>query len=236
MKHVLAFLFTLTCCFVMAQTNHTDTYNTPMGILSITPLGHGSVRMEIAGKVIQVDPYSEIHDYTNDPKGDLILITHDHYDHLDAKALKAITKPESKFIGNPDVAKALNQEQVETLKNGDRTTWEEIVIHAVPAYNIIQKNEKGQHFHPKGAGNGYILDFNGFRVYIAGDTELIPEMKNIENIDVAFLPKNLPYTMNDKMFVEAAKTIRAKVLYPYHFFDANKTNLQKELQGISSIK
>jgi len=122
------------------------------------------------------------------------------------------------------------------MKNGDVQTLKDMIIEAVPAYNIQHKRDNGQHFHPKGAGNGYILTFGELRVYVAGDTENIPEMKDIENIDIAFLPMNLPYTMTPEMVADAAKMVKPKILYPYHFGNTDTNQLiellkdQKELE------
>ena len=110
------------------------------------------------------------------------------------------------------------------------------MIHAVPAYNVNRRNDAGELFHPKGVGNGYILDFGGFRLYIAGDTEPISEMRHVTNIDIAFLPKNLPYTMTDEEFVQVANTIRPKYLYPIHYFEIDVAKLIGMLDtGITMI-
>jgi L-ascorbate metabolism protein UlaG (beta-lactamase superfamily) len=110
------------------------------------------------------------------------------------------------------------------MKNGDVLTVQGIKIEAVPAYNIVQKRPDGQPFHPKGSGNGYILNFDKTRVYVAGDTESIPEMKQLQKIDIALLPMNLPYTMTPEMVADAAKAFQPKILYPYHYgqTDPNK--------------
>jgi L-ascorbate metabolism protein UlaG (beta-lactamase superfamily) len=215
----------------MAQLPSPDKYTTPIGNLFVNYIGHGSLLLQINGKIIYVDPYGDTADYAKFPKAGLVLITHEHYDHLDKKELAKIVTPQTKIVGNSAVGKELKK--VDVLKNGDKTSWEDIEIDAVPAYNIRQINpETGTHFHPKGNGNGYVLHLGSFRVYIAGDTELIPEMKAIISPDIAFLPKNLPYTMSDEMFVEAAKEINPKVLYPYHYFEVDKVALQRALPSI----
>ncbi len=103
------------------------------------------------------------------------------------------------------------------MKNGDVRTVGGLRIEAVPAYNIVHKRPNGQAYHPKGDGNGYVVTFGDKRVYIAGDTENIPEMKNLKKIDVAFLPMNVPYTMTPEMVADAAKTFKPGILYPYHY-------------------
>jgi L-ascorbate metabolism protein UlaG (beta-lactamase superfamily) len=202
-------------------------YQTALGELTVTPLNHGSIMLKINGKVIVVDPYENKIDYSKLAKADLILITHDHPDHLDMNAIAKIRKPETQFIASTSVIKKLNTGQA--LKNGDVTVWQKIEIKAVAAYNMNRKRPDGQLFHPKGYGNGYVLTFGRFKVYIAGDTEFIPEMKNLQNIDIAFLPKNLPYTMSDGEFIEAAKAIHPKYLYPYHYFEINMDALRQAI-------
>ncbi|MDR3132524.1 MAG: MBL fold metallo-hydrolase [Prevotellaceae bacterium] len=214
----------------MAQLPSSDRYASPQGALLVTHIGHASLLLQLNGQNIYTDPYGETADFSGFPKADLVLITHEHYDHLDKTELEKIVTSKTKIIGTPLVATELNG--VDVLKNGDKTTWSTIEITAVPAYNIVQKRPDGAPFHPKGSGNGYILNIGGFRIYIAGDTELIPEMKAIVSPDIAFLPKNLPYTMSDAQFIEAAKQIRPKILYPYHYFEVDKAALSKALQGI----
>ena len=116
------------------------------------------------------------------------------------------------------------------MKAGDRQEINNIIIEAVPAYNIVNERAPGQPFHPKGAGIGYILTIGGKRFYIAGDTENTPEMKALKNIDVAFLPMNLPYTMTPEMVADAARAFKPKILYPYHFGDTNTDELVKLLK------
>ncbi|MDR0419216.1 MAG: MBL fold metallo-hydrolase [Prevotellaceae bacterium] len=200
-----------------------------MGKLYVYPVGHGAIVLTINGKVIQVDPYSEVADYSALSEADLLLITHDHYDHLDEAAYSKILKSNTTLISNESAAKQLSG--VKILKNGEQTTWEGINIKAVPAYNIKHRNPDGNLFHPKGVGNGYVLTFGNFKLYIAGDTENIPELADLEGVDVAFLPKNLPFTMTDEMFVKAAESFKPKVLYPYHFSELdNVDRLREELK------
>jgi len=122
------------------------------------------------------------------------------------------------------------------MKNGDTKTVGGLKIEAVPAYNIVHKRETGQPFHPKGVGNGYIITFGDKRVYVAGDTENIPEMKNIKNIDVAFLPMNLPYTMTPEMAADAARMIKPRVLYPYHYGETDTSKLVALLKDTKEIE
>lgn len=121
------------------------------------------------------------------------------------------------------------------MKNGDRIDVAGIAIEAVPAYNAVHKRPDGTPFHPKGIGNGYVLTFGDCRVYVAGDTENIPEMKNLKDIAVAFLPVNLPYTMTLDMAADAARAIAPKIIYPYHYGEtaiAELPELLKDEKGI----
>lgn len=210
-----------------------DFFQTSEDELEVTFIGHGTLMFKFQDKIIHIDPWSNLADYNQLPEADIILLTHEHYDHLDLNAISSIKKKDTLIVLTEACSKKIDGGLV--LKNGDIKTVKGIKIEAVPAYNIQHKRENGQPFHPKGMGNGYIISFADFRVYVAGDTEDIPEMKEIENIDIAFLPMNLPYTMTPKMAADAAKTIRPKILYPYHFgeTDTNKLlNLLKEQKNI----
>ncbi|MGC9151117.1 MAG: MBL fold metallo-hydrolase [Microbacter sp.] len=224
----MTFLITFLSMNAMAQMQ-IDTYETSMGELKITYITHASILFQINGKNIFVDPFTNQKvDYASFPKADLLLITHEHYDHLDPQAYSKIITPKTDVITTKTVAeKGLFKARI--LNNGATTRWDGIEITAVPAYNIAHKRPDGAFYHPKGIGNGYVLAFGNFRVYIAGDTENIPEMRSLGKIDVAFLPKNLPYTMSDEQFIEAAKTIHPHVLYPYHYFSVDKEALRKAL-------
>jgi L-ascorbate metabolism protein UlaG (beta-lactamase superfamily) len=166
-------------------------------------------------------------DYATLPKADLILITHEHGDHLDMKAIQAVSTTNTGIVVNPGSAKAVANGTV--MKNGDIKTISGISVEAVPAYNL----EKS--FHPKGNGNGYVLTLGDKRIFIAGDTENVPEIKALKNIDVAFLPMNLPFTMTPEQVADVAKTMQPKILYPYHFGKTDTSalvNLLKEEKGI----
>lgn len=206
-----------------------DTISTSAGKLKITFINHGTLMFEFKNLVIHIDPVSNYVDYSSLTKADLILITHHHRDHLDPKAIELLKKQNTEIICTETCAKQLNYGTV--MKNGDSKTIKGIKIEAVPAYNIIHKNENGMPFHIKGECNGYVVTFGNKRIYIAGDTENIPEMKNLKNIDIAFLPMNLPYTMTPQMVADAVKMFNPKILYPYHFGNTNTnelTNLLKD--------
>jgi L-ascorbate metabolism protein UlaG (beta-lactamase superfamily) len=222
------FLAFLPACTASAQKQlQEDTIRTSSGDLKITCIGHASVMFAFGGKVIHVDPVSSMGDYTELPKADLILITHEHGDHLDPKAIQAISTDRTVMAANAASAKTLPKAAV--MKNGDTAALAGFRIEAVPAYNM----EKS--YHPKGNGNGYIITFGDTRVYVAGDTENTPEMKSLKQIDIAFLPMNLPFTMTPEMVADAARALRPKILYPYHFGNTDTSilvNLLKDEKGI----
>ncbi len=210
-----------------------DIIKTSSGDLTITFIGHGSLMFSFGGKVIHVDPFSKLADYSKLSKADIVLITHEHRDHLDAPALEKIRTDSTKVVLTETCAAQVSGGTV--MKNGDKKTIDGLTIEAVPAYNIVGKRENGQPYHPKGSGNGYLITFGDKRVYVAGDTENIPEMKEFKNIDIAFLPMNLPYTMTPEMVADAAAMIQPKVLYPYHTGDtdiAKLTALMNDRKGI----
>jgi L-ascorbate metabolism protein UlaG (beta-lactamase superfamily) len=206
----------------------TDIVETNAGDLRIMFLGHASLLMTFKGKNIHIDPFGEVAEYSKLPQADIIISTHEHFDHLDPKAIKAILKPSTVIIGNAAGIRQIGNGIA--LKNGEKHNLGDFELEVVPAYNILHKRENGQPFHPQGIGNGYILFFGDKRIYIAGDTENIPEMGNLKNIDIAFLPMNLPYTMTPEMVAMAAKTIRPRILYPYHYGNTDVTQLSKLLQ------
>jgi L-ascorbate metabolism protein UlaG (beta-lactamase superfamily) len=185
------------------------------GDLKIYFFGHVSLMLEYNGKIIHVDPFSQMADYNLLPKADAILITHQHRDHCDLDAIKPILKDNTDIVLNAKAFEIVGLGQA--LKNGETAKIIGIPVEATPAYNLVHKRDNGAPFHPKGEGNGYILTFGDKRIYIAGDTENFPEMRAIRNIDVAFLPINLPFTMTAQMAKDAALMIQPKVIYPYHF-------------------
>ncbi len=201
----------------------TDVIPTSAGDLQITFLGHGTLMLTFQGKIIHVDPFSRVADYSQLPPADVVLVTHEHRDHLDPEALSHVRTPETEVILTETCAQQVKGGTV--MGNGDVHAVDGVTIEAVPAYNLIHKRESGQPFHPKGVGNGYVLTFGDKRVYVAGDTENIPEMKALQEIDCAFLPMNLPYTMTPDMVADAAKALRPKILYPYHYGNTDPSQL-----------
>jgi L-ascorbate metabolism protein UlaG (beta-lactamase superfamily) len=215
-KYLVILNIVALCCALSVQAKEfeTDTFKTSSGNLTITFIGHGTLMFSFAGKIIHVDPVDDMADYKKLPKADIILITHDHFDHLDMKAIEKVRTANTSVVVNENGAQKVKGGII--MRNGDARMVNGIKVEAVPAYNVVHMRSPGVPFHPKGAGNGYVVTFGDKRVYVAGDTENIPEMKNLKAIDMAFLPMNLPYTMTPEMVAQATKAFKPKVLYPYH--------------------
>jgi len=211
-----------------------DVIETSAGDLEITFVGHGTLLFKLGETVIHVDPVSREADYGAMPKADIILVTHEHGDHLDPDAIAALRKEGTTLLLTAKCAETVYGGTV--MGNGDVRTVDSLKVEAMPAYNIVHKRPSGEPFHPKGEGNGYVITFGDTRVYVAGDTETTPEMKALRDIDVAFLPMNLPYTMTPAMVAEAAKAFRPKILYPYHFGATDTSELVRLLEGEKSIE
>lgn len=195
-----------------------DTFKTRSGkVVKFHALVHASIRIEYDGKEIFVDPVRKLGnrtiDYTAMPKANHLLVTHEHGDHFDREALKQLSSSNTLLVMNKRCSELYGAGEI--MANGDnKQLSKDITLEAVPAYNTTEGHLQ---FHPKGRDNGYILTVDGLRIYIAGDTEDIPEMANIKDIDIAFLPCNQPYTMTTDQLVRAAKVIKPKVLFPYHY-------------------
>ena len=201
----------------VADNYQTDSFKTKGGKdVIITAIKHASLRIQYDGLEIQVDPvaeYAPATDYSKFPKADVVLVTHEHFDHFDRNTIASLRKDGTQIIANPAVQKMLGFGTA--LANGESHVLAKgIALDAVPAYNTTLGHTQ---FHPKGRDNGYVLTIDGLRIYIAGDTEDIPEMAKLKDIDVAFLPCNQPYTMTPEQVAKAARTIKPKVLFPYHY-------------------
>ena len=210
----------------------TDVFKTKSGkTVTFHALVHASIRIQYDGKEIEVDPVTKLGnkviDYASMPKADYLLVTHEHFDHFNQDAIKLLSGEKTRFITNQRCADMLGSGEV--MKNGDKLQIaEDFTIEAVPAYNYTEGHTQ---FHPKGRDNGYILTIDGLRIYIAGDTEDIPEMSAIKDIDIAFLPCNQPYTMTPDQLVKAAKIIKPKVVFPYHYGQTDVSGLPERLKG-----
>jgi L-ascorbate metabolism protein UlaG (beta-lactamase superfamily) len=226
---LLAILGLSTACG--QQTFEVDEFKTKSGkTVKFYALVHASIRIEYNGKEIEIDPVGKLGnktiDYAAMPKADFVFVTHEHGDHFDKEAIKILSREGTQLIMNKRCADMYGPCGV--LANGQSAQFGDISVDAVPAYNI---SEGRTQFHPKGRDNGYILTIDGLRIYIAGDTEDIPEMKDVKNIDIAFLPCNQPYTMTTEQLVRAAKVIKPKVLFPYHYGQTDVSGIASQLKG-----
>lgn len=206
-----------------------DVINTSAGDVEMHFIGHGSLMFKLNDYCIHIDPVSSEGNYDVLPKADLILVTHEHYDHLDLKLVDKLRKESTVMLCNKN-----SSDQVKwasPMQPGDKKKVGNIEVEAVYAYNIVNMRAPGQPFHPKGVGVGFILTIGEKRFYIAGDTENIPEMKELKNIHVAFLPMNLPYTMTPLMVADAANTFKPDILYPYHFGETETDELVRLMKN-----
>ena len=211
-----------------------ETFFTRGGLpVAITLIKHGTLALRYKGRTVHVDPvggYGKPTDYAAEfPKADVVIVTHEHGDHFDKKAIADLMdKGTTQIVTNARCAEMLGYGTV--MANGDTATiLGDVRLDAFPAYNYTEGRTQ---FHPKGRDNGFVLTMDGLRIYIAGDTEDIPEMAELKDIDIAFLPVNQPYTMTVEQCVRAAKTISPRVLVPYHFSQTDLSALPGLLPGI----
>ncbi len=234
---IYPFLALLICSFTLHGQFESDVINTSKGDLEMFFIGHGTLMFEFDGKVIHIDPIMQWADYSSLPKADLILVTHQHGDHLDLSAINQLLKENTSVVMTPVCLEQLEDFDAIVMKNGDRETIGEIEIRAIPAYNIAHVRSNGKPYHPKGEGNGYILSFGSTNVLIGGDSENIPEYQNMDlPIEVAFLPMNLPFTMTPEMVADAALSLQPRVLYPYHYGQTDPNELVELLKNKGEIE
>lgn len=203
---------------------------TSAGELTVWPVMHATSVIEAGGMVIWLDPWSK-GDLTKHPKADVILITDLHPDHLDSAAIAAVSKEGTRIVAPKAVADQLGTPIASVLANGESFDLGGVVVRAVPMYNNVRGPEGGGVFHEKGRGNGYVLEFGGKHVYFAGDTECIDEMRALTNIDVAFLPMNLPYTMTPEEAAGCVKSFEPGAAVPYHYRDSDRSLFAAALDG-----
>lgn len=214
-----------------------DRIPTNEGELEMYFIGHGTLMFKFNDLVIHIDPVMRESDYATMPDADLVLVTHEHGDHLDMTAIRHITKEDTRVVMTEKCMEQLENFKADVMKNGDVETIHGIRIAAVPAYNIVHTRSNGNPYHPKGVGNGYVLSFGNANVLIGGDTENIPEIKNLSvDIAVAFLPMNLPYTMTPEMVADAALAFQPGILYPYHYGETDPQELVKLLKDEKGIE
>ncbi len=211
-----------------------DIVPTSKGDLVITFIGHGTLMFTFDGRVVHVDPVGQYADYTKLPKADLILVTHEHGDHLDAAAIGTITTDKTVLLVTKTCREKLGRGEV--MASGDVREILGMKIEAVPAYNIVHQRSAGKPYHPKGEGNGYVITFGDQRIYVAGDTENVPEMAELKDIGIAFLPMNLPYTMTPEMVAAAVKTVQPRIVYPYHYGQTDVAQLARLLKDVKETE
>ncbi|MFH0735099.1 MAG: MBL fold metallo-hydrolase [bacterium] len=239
MKTNSLFLFTILFMFfglnVFAQTG-TDSLTTDKGTLKITYQGWSSVLIEFNNKVIYVDPAFVTNDYLSGPKADFIFITHSHYENLNMGILRKIVQKGTNIIANKECAEILNNDiegaKITTTVNNKTYTINGLKFNTVPAYNMAGEKI----YHKKGDNNGFIFEFGNVKVFIAGDTENIPELKELKNIDIAFLPICRPYAMDADMFVDLVNSFKPKIVYPYHYDKKELEKLKKLFEGITDVE
>ena len=209
-------------------TRPVEEFQTAAGPLRITPVRHASLMIEAGGQVIHVDPWGQ-GNYDGLPRASLILLTDNHGDHLDAGIIGKLKKAGTVIFGPQVVAQELAG--VSVIRNGETKTFGDWTIEALPMYNLKRGPSEGKLFHEKGRGNGYVLTYGRLRIYVSGDTEDIPEMRALKNIDVAFVCMNLPYTMPPEEAAEAVRAFHPKIVYPYHYRNSDLSVFQKALAG-----
>lgn len=216
----------------VAPNRQTDIVETSKGPLRLTPLYHGSVMLEFNGKIIYVDPWGQA-DFTGLPQADMILISHTHADHMDPTLLKTLRKDSTIIVTSEAVNDTLNGccGIPETIRNGEKKTFMEIGIEAVPMYNLVFGPTPEKPWHHKGIGNGYILNFGNTRVYFSGDTECTPEVKALKNVSIAFVAMNPPRTMPVAEAAACVKEFHPQIVYPYHYRGQNTQEFADALKG-----
>lgn len=207
-----------------------DSFTTPKGRpVEIAFVKHGSIILDVDGFTVYIDPVTIYgNDFANVPKADMILVTHEHHDHLDPAAITELTKDSTRLLGSRRIPELLGYG--ESMLPGETTDIEaaDFTITAFPAYNISPDHLQ---FHPKERNDiGFIFDIDGLRIYVAGDTEDIPDMANLKDIDIAFLPVNQPYTMTPEQAIHAVEMFRPKIFYPYHYGDTDLTPIVEKFK------
>ncbi len=216
-SYILAFLSFLVLQTAVAQRDTPDEISTSKGTLTIQPIVHASLVLSLKELTIYVDPTGGAENYTGIKQPDLILVTDIHGDHFDPKTLSSIRTASTIIVVPQAVADKMPdslKSKAVIFKNGDKKTQSGIEITALPMYNLP---ESPSAFHTKGRGNGYVLNIGGKNIYLSGDTQGIPEMRALKNIDIAFVCMNLPYTMNVDEAADAVLAFKPRTVYPYHY-------------------
>ncbi|MGA3213895.1 MAG: MBL fold metallo-hydrolase [Terriglobales bacterium] len=224
MKKMLLFILGAS----LSAFGQVQTFPTSAGDVKVTPLFHASTLIQAGGKTIYVDPAKPAK-LSGLPKADLILITHVHFDHFDPESIAAISQPSTQVFAPASVVEKFPS--AKPIANGQTQQWQQWTIEAVPAYNLTRGPAPGELFHPKGRDNGYVLTYGGKRFYFSSDTEGVPEMRALKNIDVAFICMNLPYTMPPEEAADAVKAFHPKIVIPYHYLGSDLKKFQQGLAG-----
>ena len=203
-----------------------EEFSTAKGTVQIIPIQHASLMLKAGGKVMYVDPAQGSYDGL--PKADYILITDIHGDHMSAAIVDRLKQPSTVILAPKAVAATITSATV--ISNGESKTIGDFKVEAIPMYNL-KPAANGTIYHDKGRGNGYILTYGGKRFYFSGDTEGIPEMKALRNIDVAFVCMNLPYTMTPQAAADAVRAFKPAIVYPYHYRGQDTNVFAKALEG-----
>ncbi len=237
-KLAILFISLFLGSFLFGQTDlGSDVLETEGGEIEMFFIGHGTLMFKYNNMIIHIDPVSREYNYSKLPDADLILVTHEHGDHLDASAINEIVKDGTKVIMTQQCVDNLEDSyNAIVMANGDQQEIMGMVIEAYPAYNIQHKRGTGSPYHPKGKGNAYMLTLGDKNILIGGDTENVPELKKLKYIDVAFLPMNLPYTMTPEMVADLALAMKPKILYPYHFGRTDTEELVELLRDHPEIE
>ncbi len=202
---------------LLAQAGGSNSFETEDGAIVVHPVSHASFVMETPAGVIYSDPVGDPAQYADFPEPDLILITHEHGDHYEPETLSALVAGKTQILTNPAVYDMLPEDlkaKAQQIGNGESTDMLGIEFEAVPAYNIT---EGRLDYHPEGRDNGYVFEIGGRRIYVAGDTEGTPEMRGLQEIFLAFVPMNLPYTMDAEQAADAVAEFQPAFVYPYHY-------------------
>jgi L-ascorbate metabolism protein UlaG (beta-lactamase superfamily) len=229
MKLTLLLICLILAFFSSARSETaTQRFSTSAGPVNITPIYHASTLIEAGGKSIYLDPAKPAN-LAGRPKADLILITDIHQDHMDPNSIATLSQVSTEILAAPAVVATVKA--AKPIANGETRNWQGWTIQAIPAYNLKRGPSPGKLFHDKGRGNGYVLTYGGVRFYFSGDTEGIPEMRALKNIDVAFVCMNLPYTMPPDEAADAVKAFHPKIVIPYHYRGSDLSVFQKQLEG-----
>lgn len=213
----LCLLFSTVSVTTHAQS---DKFQTNSGEVTIIPINHATLALKWGQEVIYFDPSGDHQLFKEVPKPTMILITDIHGDHLNLSTLDRMGAKDIQVVAPPAVADKIprSYSKVRVLPNGQSIELSGVKIEAIPMYNLPESKDSR---HPKGRGNGYVLTIAGKRLYISGDTADIPEMRALEDIDVAFVCMNLPYTMDVASAASAVLDFAPTIVYPYHFRGQN---------------